>query len=242
MQSKESEHFHNEFHLNACWDIIQKTFVSTFFQKYRTQNEDKALIEMVESVPFSDAIYICDRGYEAYNNLAHIQESGHKYVIRIKEKGGRSILGGLDIDDKEEFDMNFNLSLTRKGSNETKVLAKEDKNRYRIIPSSIKFDYLSAPKYKDPAEFYVLKFRVVRIEVAAGIYATLITNLNSKTFNAQKLKEIYGMRWGIETSFRHLKYVIGMLKFHSRKSEFALQEIYAALIMYNMTIVISACI
>jgi len=33
-----------------------------------------------------------------------------------------------------------------------------------------------------------------------------------------------------------------LLKFHSRKSKFVTQEIYAGIIMYNMTIVISGCI
>ena len=50
------------------------------------------------------------------------------------------------------------------------------------------------------------------------------------------------MRWGVETSFRDLKYIIGMLKFHSRKSSFVTQEIYAALIMHNMTVVVSLCV
>ena len=50
------------------------------------------------------------------------------------------------------------------------------------------------------------------------------------------------MRWGIETSFRDLKYIVGMLKFHSKKSCFVTQEIYAALIMHNMTVVVSQCV
>ena len=50
------------------------------------------------------------------------------------------------------------------------------------------------------------------------------------------------LRWGIETSFRDLKYIVGMLKFHSKKSCFVTQEIYAALIMHNMTVVVSQCV
>ncbi len=41
------------------------------------------------------------------------------------------------------------------------------------------------------------------------------------------------MRWGIETSFRELKYAIGLASFHSKKAEFVQQEIFARLIMYN---------
>lgn len=41
------------------------------------------------------------------------------------------------------------------------------------------------------------------------------------------------MRWGIETSFRDLKYTLGLLRFHSKKTEFIFQEVFAALTMYN---------
>ena len=30
-------------------------------------------------------IVITDRGYEAYNNMAHIQEKGWFYLIRVKD-------------------------------------------------------------------------------------------------------------------------------------------------------------
>lgn len=41
------------------------------------------------------------------------------------------------------------------------------------------------------------------------------------------------MRWGIETSFRDLKYPLGLLNFHSKKTELIYQEIYSHLLMYN---------
>jgi hypothetical protein len=47
------------------------------------------------------------------------------------------------------------------------------------------------------------------------------------------LKEIYRLRWGIETSFRELKHSIAMLHFHSKKVEHIQQEIYAKMDLYN---------
>ena len=41
------------------------------------------------------------------------------------------------------------------------------------------------------------------------------------------------MRWGIETSFRELKYAIGLTSFHARKAKFIRQEILARIVMYN---------
>ena len=47
------------------------------------------------------------------------------------------------------------------------------------------------------------------------------------------LKELYNRRWGIETSFRELKYSIGLNAKNSKKYDFILQEIWARLLLYN---------
>jgi len=50
------------------------------------------------------------------------------------------------------------------------------------------------------------------------------------------------VRWGIETSFRDLKYTIGLSAFHSKKVEHILQEIFARLTMYNFAERITTCV
>ena len=62
-----------------------------------------------------------------------------------------------------------------------------------------------------------------------------MTNLPTEEFTAQDIKSLYFSRWGIETSFRKLKYTIGLSSFHSYKAEFIKQEIWAKLIAYNLT-------
>ena len=242
VKCKESERPHNEFHLNAMFDILQKFYTDAIVQKYRTQNEDKAMIEMTERASYQKAIVICDRGYESYNNMAHLQESNWKYIIRIKEPGGYGIADGLQLPESTEFDFSVNLSITRRKNKETKELL-TNKNQCRYIPNKVKFDYLSAEfKRTDPAELFTLNFRIVRIEIKENSYEMLVTNLSEEEFPKEELKKLYAMRWGIETSFRNLKYIVGMLEFHSRKSESVTQEIYASLIMHNMTQFIAICV
>ena len=48
------------------------------------------------------------------------------------------------------------------------------------------------------------------------------------------------MRWGIETSFRDLKYSLALSYFHSKKTENILQEVFARLTMYNFTELITS--
>ncbi len=242
VKCKESERPHNEFHLNAMFDILQKVYVDAMLQKYRTQNEDKAMVDMVERSQFTKAVIICDRGYESYNNMAHLQENNWKYIIRIKEPKGYGIADGFHLPDCAEYDMPVDLMLTRRKNKETKELL-TDKNHYRYIPSNVQFDYLTKEfKRRDPVQFFTLHFRIVRMKIGKGSYGLLVTNLSKDEFPAEELRTLYAMRWEIETSFRSLKYIMGMLKFHSRKPESVAQEIYASLIMYNMTQFISACV
>ena len=61
----------------------------------------------------------------------------------------------------------------------------------------------------------------------------LLTNLPRERFPLAALKQLYTRRWGIETSFRKLKYTVGLLHFHGKKTDFVMQELYARLTMYN---------
>lgn len=80
---------------------------------------------------------------------------------------------------------------------------------------------------------YSLNFRVVRFAISKDSYECIITNLPREKFTANEIKKVYAMRWGIETSFRELKYAIGLSCLHSKKMEYIKQEIYARLILYN---------
>ena len=50
------------------------------------------------------------------------------------------------------------------------------------------------------------------------------------------------MRWSIETSFRHLKYALALVYFHSVKRSFIIQEVYARMIIYNFTSLLTKCV
>ena len=82
---------------------------------------------------------------------------------------------------------------------------------------------------------YTLPVRVVRFPLDDGSYECIMTNLPADEFTMEDIKRLYFSRWGIETSFRRLKYTIGLSSFHSYKPEFIKQEIWAKLIAYNLT-------
>ena len=223
---------YNLLHINAMYDLHQHIYVDALVQKSRKTDESGALTTMVDRSAMKDALLLADRGYESYNNLAHIQEKGWKFLIRIKD-GTAGIASGLNLPAADEFDVPFHLKLTNKQSNEVKELLK-DKDHYKFIPNTTRFDYLPRTSRKhDPTVFFELHFRIVRFPISDTACETIITNLDVSAFPLYDIKRLYAMRWAIETSFRNLKHTLGLLHLHAKKVEFVLQEIFAKLTMYN---------
>lgn len=226
-------------HLNALYDLRRHIYTDVLIQGRMFSNEHTALQEMVDRSSIGKAVVTSDRGYESYNNMAHIQEKGWFFLIRVKDGRG-GIKENLDLPGVDEFDVDISLKLTRRQTKETKELFK-DRNHYRFIPSTVNFDYLPLKSGKhDPVKFYDLNFRVVRFKITGDTFETVLTNLDAQAYPPEKLKELYAARWGIETSFRDLKYTVGMLSFHSKKVACVRQEIYARLTMYNFAEMITS--
>lgn len=217
----------NLLHLNALYDLCSHTYSDALIEGQNSYNEQRAVITMCERNPNRQSIYIADRGYESYNLLAHIQAAGSKFLIRLRDSCG--IAHGLCLPDSDELDCPLTL----------KICAKRTPKARSSVPASCIFKYASAQQFDynllplDSFGFFSLYVRVIRFRLSNGHRETLITNLDPCAFTPVDIKNLYHMRWDIETSFRHLKYNIGLLHFHSKKVEYIHQEIFARLIMYN---------
>ena len=233
---------YNLLHLNAMYDLLQRTYVDALIQKRHCIDECRALADMIDRSDIRQpSLIIADRGYESYNIMAHVQEKGWYFLIRIRDVGSKhGLVSGLTLPCEDVFDFPVQRFLTRKQTKDILQLSKNS-NAYRWLPSNTVFDYLPEKNGRyEPAVFYKLSFRIVRFKITDDTYETVITNLPSATFDADELKTLYNMRWGIETSFRDLKYTVGLLNFHAKKVEYIYQEIFALLIMYNFSELITS--
>jgi len=216
----------NQLRLNALYDLCNKLYLDALIQPGRKFNEFRALTDMIDRSNISQkVILLADRGYESYNTFAHLEKKGWNYAIRVKDIDSNGILSGLKLPSTDEFDTVVSFVLTKKQTNEVK--ARPD--IYRYLAKDTAFDYLDLHDNK----FYPISFRIVRIKLSNDSFETLITNLDSSAFPLEKMKALYNMRWGIETSFRELKYTMGLACFHAKKLDYIFQEIFAKLIMYN---------
>jgi hypothetical protein len=217
---------YNLLHLNAMYDLCSRVYVDAIVQPGRKENEFQALTDMVDRSDFKEkTIVIADRGYESYNVFEHVAKKGWNYVIRVKDISSNGIISGISLPDQETFDIEYKILLTRRQTNEIKA----HPEKYKFMPNNQNFGYLPV----GDKGIYPINFRIVRFPISENTYEVIITNLTEKEFPAEKIKEIYHLRWGIETSFRELKYAIGLTNLHSKKVSYIVQEIFARLTMYN---------
>ena len=221
----------NMIHLNALYDLCNNLYVDAFVVPQRECGEREALINFLTRSPYKDKIIlVADRGYEGYNCFAHIERKGWNYVVRVKDIHSQGILAGLDLPQDGEFDTRVDLILTKKQTKEVT----DNPQIYKVLSGNKTFDFLDLHDNK----FYPMSFRVIRFKLPDDSYTAVITNLFH--FSTQQIIDIYKMRWGIETSFRKLKYTVGLVNFHAKTREFIIQEIFAKIIMYNFTEMITS--
>ena len=146
---------YNLIHLNALYDLLNRRYMDAVLQESRDENENKVLISMLKNVKH-DSIIVADRNYDSYNNIAHLENKGLKYVIRIKSTTG--IVKKFNLPPNEEADFVADIILIRRQINEVK----ENPDKYRFLGTNLTFDFLP----KGSKDTYSLKFRIIRIKIA----------------------------------------------------------------------------
>lgn len=221
-------------HLNALLNLGSNRYIDAEMQPIHKKNEYQSLCSMVDRYPAEKAdstIFIADRSYVSFNVFAHIQKKDSYFLVRSKDITGKGFPSKLSIPKTGEFDVVVPVTVIRR-------LTKE----LRSLPNAV---YLGAESTFDYIEYgsddtLTLNLRFSRFKLPSGEYELLITNLLPEKFDTEKIKGLYFLRWGIETSFRGLKHNIGLIYFHGKKSQFILQEIWASLIMFNFCEIIAS--
>lgn len=216
---------YHQIHLNALYELLNGYYVDCVLAPEGKTHERTALLETLARLPETmKAILLMDRGFESYDVLASLLLSGKKFVQRLKDVNSTGILSSWFLPDDREFDTEIQTILT---SRKTREIV-EDRETYTVLSSRTVFHF---PDEKHP--FFPLKLRILRMEIASGVFECVATNLSPDEFSLSEIRKLYRMRWGEETSFRDLKYTLDLLHFHARKRQYVEQEIYAGLIRFN---------
>lgn len=220
-------------HANVLYDLKSGRFEDCVFQPRSEANERRAALAMIHRMMTkSPYIVIMDRGYPAFNLIeaCNRAENCH-YVIRNNE----NIKEIKELPD-ETCDANMDFLIRTKGRtgiNPKSGIYVHNIKRYRHDHANGK--EIKCWDFEDicHVKCCVVKFFIHTGKDQKGHWEILITNLDREKFPIDKLKRLYRLRWDVETSFRHLKYPLDGLRFHSRKDDVVEAEILARMIKYN---------
>lgn len=222
----------NSLHTVSLYDLLSKRYLDVVFQPGRLKNEFAALCQLIDRYLYGGCpIFVADRGFASYNVFAHAIEKGCFFVIRAKDINIKRLLAAGSL--PGQTDSRADVILTRSNARK-KRLHPELGHLYRYICKAVPFDFIT-----DSCPEYHMQLRVVRFQIADGIYENIITNLPSNEFSLEQVRHIYHLRWGQETSFRDLKHTIGTANFHSRSPQYITFEILCRMTLYNFCTIIT---
>lgn len=221
----------NAVHLNAFYDLLNHVYVDAIVTPGRKLAEQTSLMAMLKRLDDNKkTIIIADRGYESYELFFYLLTEKIPFVFRVKKPGSNgAMLSKATLPKEDEYDINFILKVASQSVyGRTKAKEKIEKQGYKTIAArNLSFFSKGQTTYIFPV------VRLLKVKLSGKEPEYLVTNLEAETFSTEEIKRIYALRWGIETSFRELKYDCSLLQFHSKKAENIKQEIFAKLTMYN---------
>ena len=233
--NKKTDGGYNQLFVNGRVNLMDKTIKEAMVTAMSKKDERTAAAAIISGDDHGEPnINILDRGYEGYDLFITIIEKGEHFVCRVKEHDSNGILSGIELPQTPEFDTTHVFFLTRSQAKEMKEV-----EGYKLVPASQRIGRLETA-----TDFYALKLRIVRIEVAPGKYETLVTDLLEEAtgFTVKDLKYLYYLRWNHEVTYKLVKYVAGLIHLHSYFLENILQEVYATIFMYNVSRLTANCI
>jgi hypothetical protein len=189
-----------------CYDVLNKLVVYSYLAPYRYGEVPMAYqhIDWLES----DMLMIYDRNFYNYKMIAlhQWQEREIKFVIRAKEK------------------LPMIASFIASGQASAIV---------QLVPGAAAIKGLRESGYI-VSKTTAVTIRLVRVELTDSV-EVLATNLwEHEGHRSSEFKDIYFMRWGIETSISFQKNILQMEAFSGVKVNTVLQDFYATMFINNL--------
>lgn len=146
-----------------------------------------------------------------------MMDAGQKFVIRMDNRNLKRYSGQVASGADRTFDMTFDRIQTNYYRNDRPFRTKLMNTTY-------------------PLRF--VKIPLVQNETGEIYDELLLTNLTPDAFSIEGLKELYRLRWEIETAYNVLKNRMKLEEFSGLRERLILQDIYCCVWLYNLTMIL----
>jgi len=202
--------------VSSAFDCINKLFLDIKINpyKYSEQISAREHLRKVKEVLPKDSKMLCifDRGYPSIRMIDQMIDDGQKFLIRLKNTDFKRETAKLikETDDKW-IDVIYD-------STRTNAFRKDIRFRQKLLGTKYHLRFVKIPLIKSDGE-QVIEY--------------LVTNLDDTEFDTAALKELYHVRWDIESCYRSLKSQFKIEEFSGNRDILIRQDIYASAFVYN---------
>lgn len=198
--------------VSNIYDINNNFIIDSIVDKYKTSEIElaKKNIENANKIINKHKqLIIFDRGYPSLEFFMWLEKRNIKFLIRFTSADYK----------KERISMNGKDELVTLEHNKWRK-----KNIRKYFPE----------EYEEFCQKKATKLRMTLVDLDNnGNIEYLISNLDFSEFNYNDLKELYNMRWKIETSYNTTKHKLKIEAFTGNLPQFVYQDIYAQVVVYN---------
>lgn len=197
--------------LGCLYDVINRMVLESDCCKCKF-DEMSLAEEQISRIPETIGdrqpfLVVMDRGYPSTAAFIRMMDKRILFLVRLKSSDYKKEQAGLSVPDAW-------------------VDIQLDKSRIN--------HYKGTDIGKRMEELGHITLRMVKVSRPDDREEVLITNLPTESFDSQQIRELYHMRWGIETAYETLKERLQMENFTGTKPALLLQDIYSTIYVSNL--------
>lgn len=193
--------------LCVLYDVLNGIALQGCLHAFNKAERD-SFLPILQTQDVSDSLLLFDRGYPSYWFIWQLVEKGARFVIRAQFNTSKVIQNFIE---SQQTDIITMLCASCKSLKKMKDMG---------IPVS-KND--------------TIQVRLVKIILPTGETEVLITNLyDNRLYSAKDLKQVYNLRWGIETYYGYIKEELQLGQFSGITPVCIEQDFAANLFLFNL--------
>jgi len=192
-----------------CLDLLNKKIINSEIDRNET-SEYKLALKHLEKINSEKDLLIYDRGYSAIWFMFYHFFVGKEFLIRMQRNSIQEVQDFFNSKEKDKI-----------------IDIKELGNKSDVQIKNLNLEFKS------------FRIRLIKVILDNGEIEVLATSLlDEKKYPSEEFKDLYFLRWGIETEFDHLKNHLMIEDFTGFSALSIMQDFYSTQLAANLQQVI----
>ena len=199
--------------LSTLYDCINKLLLDVYIENNKFSEREMATkhISELNKRNIGKTITIFDRAYYSIELVDFMIENNKKFLFRLRNDHLRRYHDELKCGENKFFEIK---------------ISKENLRYYR--------DNIELYKKLSSTTYHLRIAKILINDNETSSEEILLTNLTDDEFDIEALKELYHLRWNVETAYNVLKNRMKIEEFSGYRNRLVRQDIYSCVWLYNI--------